>query len=73
MAKPIEADGPTDLKSARKLLGPDAIIGITANSTEEAHTATVDGADYLGLGTIFSTQTYVTAARQRGRISDETC
>ena len=64
MARPNEADSSIELKTARKLLGPDAIIGITANSIEEAHRATMNGADYLGVGTIFSTQTYVTADRQ---------
>ncbi|KAK0327675.1 thiamine biosynthetic bifunctional enzyme [Friedmanniomyces endolithicus] len=46
-----------DLKTARKLLGPDAIIGITANSLEEALDAAGDGADYLGIGTVFATPT----------------
>ncbi|KAK7544634.1 Hydroxyethylthiazole kinase family-domain-containing protein [Phyllosticta citribraziliensis] len=46
-----------DLASARRLLGPDAIIGVTANSIQEAVTAAEGGADYLGLGTVFSTST----------------
>ena len=46
-----------DLKTARKLLGPDAIIGVTANSEEEAIIAAKDGADYLGIGTVFATPT----------------
>lgn len=49
----------TDIATARKLLGKDAIIGVTASSIEEALTAAKDGADYLGLGTVFATQTYV--------------
>ncbi|GAB7339763.1 hypothetical protein MBLNU457_6321t1 [Dothideomycetes sp. NU457] len=35
----------------------EAIIGVTANSLEEAETAARDGADYLGLGTVFATPT----------------
>ncbi|GIZ45460.1 hypothetical protein CKM354_000862600 [Cercospora kikuchii] len=46
-----------DLKTARRVLGPDAIIGVTANSEEEAIIAAKDGADYLGLGTVFATTT----------------
>ncbi|TVY31790.1 putative thiamine biosynthetic bifunctional enzyme [Lachnellula subtilissima] len=38
-----------DLPSARKLLGRDAIIGVTVSSVEEAQKACKDGADYLGL------------------------
>jgi thiamine-phosphate diphosphorylase/hydroxyethylthiazole kinase len=46
-----------DLASARRLLGQQAIIGVTANSEEEALTAARDGADYLGIGTVFATPT----------------
>ncbi|KAM5351380.1 hypothetical protein ACJ41O_004103 [Fusarium nematophilum] len=44
-------------EEARKLLGPDKIIGVTASSREEALKACEAGADYLGIGTVFSTQT----------------
>ncbi|KAF2215227.1 hypothetical protein CERZMDRAFT_65548 [Cercospora zeae-maydis SCOH1-5] len=46
-----------ELKTARQILGPDAIIGVTANSEEEALIAARDGANYLGLGTVFATPT----------------
>ncbi|EME84059.1 uncharacterized protein MYCFIDRAFT_152334 [Pseudocercospora fijiensis CIRAD86] len=46
-----------DLKTARKILGPDAIIGVTANNEEEALIAAKDGADYLGIGTVYATPT----------------
>jgi len=45
------------LSTARQLLGPEAIIGVTANSAEEAITAAKAGADYLGIGTVFATPT----------------
>lgn len=45
------------MKAARKLLGKDAIIGVTASSTEEATAAIAGGADYLGIGTVFATPT----------------
>ncbi|CAK7236817.1 thiamine biosynthetic bifunctional enzyme [Sporothrix bragantina] len=46
-----------DVATARKMLGPDAIIGVTASTVDEAVTACRDGADYLGLGTVFATPT----------------
>ncbi|KAE9983287.1 hypothetical protein BLS_004709 [Venturia inaequalis] len=46
-----------DIATARKLLGKDAIIGMTASSIEEVLKAAEDGADYLGLGTVFATLT----------------
>lgn len=42
---------------ARKLLGQDAIIGVSACSVEEAQDAIKNGADYLGIGTMFATAT----------------
>ncbi|PVH82482.1 Hydroxyethylthiazole kinase [Cadophora sp. DSE1049] len=46
-----------ELSTARKLLGKDAIIGVTVSSIEEAVAACKDGADYLGVGTMFATGT----------------
>ena len=46
-----------DLTTARKILGPDAIIGVTANNEDEALEAARDGADYLGIGTVYATPT----------------
>lgn len=51
----------SDISTARQLLGSDKIIGITANTVDEALTACEQGADYLGIGTVFSTQTHVTS------------
>ncbi|KIV92097.1 hydroxyethylthiazole kinase [Exophiala mesophila] len=45
------------IKLARKLLGSEAIIGVTASSVAEAEKAIQDGADYLGIGTTFATPT----------------
>lgn len=42
---------------ARKILGDDKIIGVSAGSLEEALKAEQDGADYLGVGAIYSTGT----------------
>ena len=40
---------------ARAILGPDTIIGVSAHSCEEALAAEKDGADYLGVGAVFPT------------------
>jgi len=46
-----------DLPTARKLLGENAIIGVTVSNTKEALKACREGADYLGVGTMFATST----------------
>lgn len=48
---------------ARKLLGPDKIVGATAKTVEQALEAQAQGADYLGTGAIFATQTKTAAPR----------
>ena len=48
-----QADIP--LNVARGILGFDAIIGVSAHSLEEARAAERDGADYLGVGAVFPT------------------
>ena len=42
---------------ARKLLGPDKILGVSAQTIEQAIAACRDGADYLGVGAVFPTGT----------------
>ena len=42
---------------ARRLLGPDKIVGVSAHSVAEARRAFADGADYLGCGAMFTTHT----------------
>lgn len=41
--------------AARKLLGNNKIIGISANTVEEAAAAEAGGADYIGLSPVFGT------------------
>lgn len=43
--------------AARKLLGPDKLLGVSAATLPEALKAKADGADYLGVGAIFPTGT----------------
>lgn len=51
--------GQSDMPAAiaRKLIGPDKILGVSAGTLEEAVQAEKDGADYLGVGAVFPTQT----------------
>lgn len=44
-------------KAARKILGAEKIIGVSAALPEEAEQAQADGADYLGVGAVFPTGT----------------
>ena len=63
IALAAEADGvhlgPEDLpvSIARKLMGPDKIIGASANCVGEALEFQEQGADYLGVGALFPTAT----------------
>jgi len=49
--------GQTDMApaDARRLLGPDAIIGLTARAAEEVAAAPVSLVDYLSIGGVFAT------------------
>ncbi|KAL4654792.1 hypothetical protein ACB092_01G405400 [Castanea dentata] len=42
---------------ARTLLGPDKIIGVSCKTPEQAHQAWIDGADYIGCGGVYPTNT----------------
>ena len=44
-------------REARRILGRHAIIGVSAALPDEAAQAEADGADYLGVGAVFSTST----------------
>ena len=44
-------------KIARCILGPDKIIGISTHTLEESMKAQEDGADYLGVGAVYPTDT----------------
>lgn len=44
-------------KDVRALVGPDMILGISANTVETAKRAEASGADYIGVGAVFGTAT----------------
>ncbi len=45
------------IAKAREALGPGAVVGRSVGSVEEAREAVREGADYLGVGTVFATPT----------------
>jgi thiamine-phosphate diphosphorylase len=68
VAKEVDADGvhvgqnDTSVEDARRVLGPDKIIGVSAHNVEEALAAQEKGADYLGAGAAFITSTKLDAS-----------
>ncbi len=59
-----QSDMPYDV--ARRLVGNDRTIGVTVRSVEEAVKACEQGADYLGVGPVFNTNTKPGAGNGRG-------
>jgi thiamine-phosphate pyrophosphorylase len=63
VALAVDADGvhigqdDMPIETARELLGPDKIIGLSVHNVEEALDAEKMSADYVGLGPIFNTST----------------
>lgn len=59
----VDADGvhvgqeDLPVPEVRHLLGPDKIIGLSTHSPAQAKAAVLAGADYIGVGPIFATQT----------------
>jgi thiamine-phosphate pyrophosphorylase len=62
-ARAVGADGvhvgqsDESCRRARELLGPQAVVGVSAHTPAEALAAQADGADYLGCGAVFPTGT----------------
>jgi thiamine-phosphate pyrophosphorylase len=50
-----QEDMPANL--ARRLLGPRRLIGVSTHSIEQARTAVLQGASYLGVGPVFESRT----------------
>ncbi|HIX29614.1 MAG TPA: bifunctional hydroxymethylpyrimidine kinase/phosphomethylpyrimidine kinase [Candidatus Blautia stercoravium] len=63
IARKAQADGvhigqkDMGIREARKILGPDKIIGVSCRTVEDAKKAEALGADYLGVGAVFGTST----------------
>jgi thiamine-phosphate pyrophosphorylase len=63
VARVVEADGvhlgqdDLPVKEARRVLGPDALIGVSTHNIEQLRQAMLDGASYLGVGPTFPSRT----------------
>jgi thiamine-phosphate pyrophosphorylase len=53
-------------QDARRLLGPDAIVGVSVGSAQEARQATAQGASYVSAGPMFATSTKANAGPAAG-------
>ncbi|MEM6783995.1 MAG: thiamine phosphate synthase [Bacteroidota bacterium] len=72
LALAVEAEGvhlgQTDLPiaDARRVLGPDAVIGATATTLAQARKAEAAGATYIGFGPVFSGRSKAAPASTKG-------
>lgn len=72
VALAVEANGvhvgPDDMPVAlaRKLIGTCRILGASAGTVAEAQAAQAEGADYLGVGSVYSTRTKADAGKPIG-------
>jgi thiamine-phosphate pyrophosphorylase len=63
LARLAEADGvhlgqeDLSVADARRILGPDALIGVSTHSLDQLRTALQDGANYVGIGPTFPSST----------------
>lgn len=63
LAKEIDADGvhvgqdDMNASNVRQIIGNDKILGVSVQTVEQAILAEKQGADYLGVGAVFSTST----------------
>jgi thiamine-phosphate pyrophosphorylase len=63
LARLAEADGvhlgqdDLPVKEARRVLGPDALIGVSTHNLSQVRQAILDGADYVGVGPAFPSTT----------------
>ena len=67
--------GQSDLpvSAARKIMGPDKIVGATAKTVEQALEAEKQGADYLGVGAIYPTTTKVITVLTKVETLNDIC
>ncbi len=63
IARLSEADGvhlgqdDMPVAAARRIVGPDALIGVSTHNLDQVRRAVLDGADYLGVGPTFPSKT----------------
>ena len=72
IARAVEADGvhlgqdDLPVAAARRVLGPDTLIGVSTHDVTQAVAAERDGADYIGVGPVFATTSKENALAARG-------
>jgi thiamine-phosphate pyrophosphorylase len=63
LARLAEADGvhlgqeELSVKDARRIVGPDVLIGVSTHNLEQVRQAVLDGASYIGVGPAFASDT----------------
>lgn len=63
IARLVEADGvhvgqdDLPVREARRILGPNALVGVSTHDLAQVRQAVLDGADYLGVGPTFPSET----------------
>ena len=63
LARLSEADGvhvgqeELSVREVRRIVGPRRLVGVSTHSIDQARQAVVDGADYLGVGPLFPSET----------------
>lgn len=63
IARLVEADGvhlgqdDLSVKDARRIVGADALVGVSTHDVARVRQAVLDGASYLGVGPVFSSRT----------------
>ena len=68
----VDADGvhigqdDLPISEVRRLVGPDKIIGLSTHNPAQCEAAVRDGADYIGVGPMFATQTKEDASEPVG-------
>ena len=67
--------GQSDMEAGmvREKLGPDKIIGVSAQTVEQALLAEAHGADYLGVGAVFGTTSKADATKLDHKVLKEIC
>ena len=45
------------MKDARRIVGPESLVGVSTHSIEQARQAVLDGANYIGVGPTFPSNT----------------
>ena len=72
VARAVEAHGvhlgqqDLPIAAARRVLGPDRIVGVSTHDIDEARAAAAAGADYIGIGPVYETGSKVAALPARG-------